>query len=330
MKRWKRLMIRTVLGALACFAGKGVFAQYETSSARYMHSQYFINPAYSATSNVMTANLMARKQWFGIEGSPSGYRVALYSPINKTLMSVGGGVSLEQHGINKVYVGTLSYAYLVKLSPVTFLSLGISANAGSHQIAFNDLNLTHNNDPSFSSTTESQTILNAAGGAYLYSRSFYMGLSVSNLIALQNDDQQFELSPMLRKRQYYMATGYNFNPDGFFSVKPSVLCRYESEDRYNVSGGIQLLFNELFWVGATYGNDGWMSSMLNVRVNKNLEAGYIFDFASGINMINRSSHEIVITYSLDSFMKNNKNRAFGVRKAKKDKTLNSIKSMRNF
>lgn len=72
MKRWKQLMIRTVLGALACFAGKGVFAQYETSSARYMYSQYFINPAYSAISNVMTATLMARKQWFGIEGSPSG------------------------------------------------------------------------------------------------------------------------------------------------------------------------------------------------------------------------------------------------------------------
>lgn len=52
-------------------------------------------------------------------------------------MSVGGGLSLEQYSINKIYKGTLSYAYLLRLSPGTFLSLGISANAGSHQIAYN-------------------------------------------------------------------------------------------------------------------------------------------------------------------------------------------------
>lgn len=188
----------------------------------------------------------------------------------------------------------------------------------------------HDNDDYFSNATESSTILNASSGAYLYSRRFYLGVSVSNLLGLQNNDPQFEINLLQQKIQYYLSTGYTFNHNGLVGVKPSFLGRYQSEDRYSLGGGVQLLFRNLFTIGTVYGNDGWMSSMLNVRVHKSLEAGYIFDFASGSNMINQSSHELVISYSLDSFIKNNRNRTFGARKEKKDKTKSGIKSMRSF
>ncbi|MGB5929974.1 MAG: PorP/SprF family type IX secretion system membrane protein, partial [Cyclobacteriaceae bacterium] len=315
---------------LACNACLGLLAQHEISSPKYMQTQYFINPAYSATSNTMVASLMARKQWFGLEGSPASYRFASYTPLNNTLMSVGGSLDLEQFGIIKIYTGSLSYAYLVKISPVTFLSLGISAHAQMHQIAFDELNLTHADDPSFSNTTESETILNATSGAYLYSRKFYLGLSVTNLFGSGNSDKYFEINQMQQKRQYYLSSGYTVNPNSWIGIKPSFLVRYHDEEDYNVGGGLQVFFKELFWVGAMYSKNGWMSSSVNVKIPSGLEVGYVFDVAMGNNMINRTGHEIVISYEINSFVKENKNREFGFRKPKKDKTKSSIKSMRNF
>lgn len=327
---WKGIRLRLLLLMLACNACLGLLAQHEISSPKYMQTQFFINPAYSATSNTMVASLMARKQWFGLEGSPASYRFAGYAPLNNTLMSVGGALSLEQFGINKVYTGSLSYAYLLKISPVTFISLGISANAQMHQIAFNELNLTHANDPSFSNTTESETILNATSGAYLYSRKFYLGLSVANLLGSSNSEKYFEINQMQQKRQYYLSSGYTLNPNSWIGIKPSFLARYHDEEEYNLSGGLQVFFKEFFWIGAMYSKNGWMSNMVNVKIPKGLEVGCVFDVAMGNNMINRMGHEIVISYQISSFVKENKNREFGFRKPKRDKTKSGIKSMRNF
>ncbi|SMO51800.1 type IX secretion system membrane protein, PorP/SprF family [Saccharicrinis carchari] len=307
-----------------------LFAQHRASPSGYMQTQYFINPAYSATSNTMAVNLMARKQWWGIEGAPTSYRLAAYSPINNTLMSVGGALSLEEYGVYKAYMAIISYAYLLKISPVTFLSLGINTNVHSHQIAFNELKLVNNNDPYFSNASESETQVNMASGAFLYSRKFYLGFSVSNLLEATKVLRSYEPDQMHQKRQFYMTMGYTFRPNQEIGIRPSFLSQYQKQDAYSLTGGVQLIYKDLFWVGAAYSKGGWMGSLINLKVQKDFWIAYAFDFAVGNNLINRSNHEIAISCNIYAFYKKNKKRAFGKRKIKKDKHKESMKSLRNF
>jgi len=324
MSRWMCIRLLVLVGI--CLISIKIVAQLDAPSSRYMQTQYFINPAFSAKANTMTANLMARKQWFGLEGAPQNYQFALYSPINKTMMSVGGGLIYEQYGINKFYGLNTNYSYLVRISPVTFLSMGVSPGFSISQVGYNSLDLSHQNDPYFIVPNQTVSNLNVSTGVYLYTPSFYLGISIVNLVSIGDYANNNELETVLDSKKYYFSAGYYFKLNKYFGIKPSALMHYQ-KDLNNLSTGVQLIYNTTLGIGVVYNNQGWMSNMLKFQISENFGVAYSFDYTIGANAINRNNHEISMSFNIDSFAKRNRKRQFG-RKKKKEKE--GIKSLRNF
>ncbi|WP_066629448.1 PorP/SprF family type IX secretion system membrane protein [Labilibacter marinus] len=323
----KTLKIELIV-ILLCAVSIVSYAQLNPSSSQYLQTQYFLNPAYSGTSNTMAINMMARKQWAGIDGAPTNYQLSVHTPINKTMMSVGGGVRYQQYGINKLYNADLSYAYLLKISPVTFISLGINASYSSFNVGFDQLNVIHDNDPFFAIGNEGASSFNTGAGAFLYGRSFFLGFSASNLFGIQTDNSNESINSLLSTKNYHVVTGYLFHVGRSIGIRPTLKLMYQTSEINELSTGLQFLYKELFWMGAVYNNNGWVSSIINFQIKSDLGLAYAFDFTVSDNSIDRNNHEISLSYNINSLIKKNKKREFGVRKGKKHKE--GIKSLRNF
>ena len=323
-----KLNNKVIFVLLLCFANIGLEAQIMGSNSRHLQTQYFDNPAYTGTSNTLAVNLFARKQWVGLDGAPTSYHIAAHAPVNNTMTSIGAGMNYEQFGVNKFYNASVSYAYLLKISPVLFLSLGINTNFSNYQVGFNQLNLIHNNDPYFSSQTETGSDFNVGTGALLYSRDFYLGLSVSHLLGNNSAKGNPELNQMLARKYYYGVTGYLFRASSNISIKPSIMYKYDAAEFNELSYALQFMYKDMFWMGVVYNQSGWLANVINIRIRKDLELAYAFENAVGTNSIKRNNHEISLVFSIKSFVKENIRREFGERRGKKEKE--GIKSIRYF
>jgi len=273
----------------------------------------------------MSLNFMARKQWMGIEGSPANYSLSAHSPINNTMMSVGGGVALESFGISKIYNANVSYAYLLPVTEIAFLSLGLNVNYSNMQLSYSKLDVLHQDDPYFNQGKENANNVFSGFGAYLFSRSFFLGLSASNLVALKSFEESSEYNGYLNKKYYNAIAGYLIPLSQDFTAKPTVWYKYITDDSSEVNYGLQVMYQDLLWMGCNYNDKGILSNMVNFKISNDFAVAYTFETSIGNSFVKRNNHEIALSYRINSLIDSNPKREFGKRESKK-----LLKSLRNF
>ena len=60
-------------------------AQKEAQYTQYMYNTANINPAYAGSRGVMSALLMHRNQWAGLDGAPVTNTLTLHTPVSDRL-----------------------------------------------------------------------------------------------------------------------------------------------------------------------------------------------------------------------------------------------------
>src|SRR6185295_18846537 len=78
-----------------------VKAQYEPMFTQYKFNETFINPAYVGSHENISATLLYRDQWVGINGAPKTQTLALHSPLERKRIGVGLSVMNESIGVSK-------------------------------------------------------------------------------------------------------------------------------------------------------------------------------------------------------------------------------------
>ena len=83
MKTIKYLLIICIL-----MASSLSYAQQEMLYTQYMFNELAINPAYAGNHDALSLTCLARKQWIGLNGSPSTYTFTGDMPVmNKVYIS---------------------------------------------------------------------------------------------------------------------------------------------------------------------------------------------------------------------------------------------------
>ena len=68
------------------------FAQQDAQFSQYMFNTMAVNPGYAGSKQVMTAMVLSRSQWLGIEGAPQTQTVTFHTPVISK--NIGLGFSL--------------------------------------------------------------------------------------------------------------------------------------------------------------------------------------------------------------------------------------------
>ncbi|TKG93959.1 type IX secretion system membrane protein PorP/SprF [Puteibacter caeruleilacunae] len=297
--RWR---ICFLLVTLLCSVN--VMAQQEPLYTQYMFNTMSVNPGYTGTRNALNATLLTRKQWAGFKGAPQTNAFSVHTPVNNYRIGLGISVVDDSYGpVDKNYI-SLNYAYRIKVSESLILSMGIRAGIYNYQVKLSELSV-ENPDNAFGFNYEKKVQPNAGAGIYLYSKRYYAGFAVPILAENYiSKEIQGVVNPGEMKRHYYLMGGYVFDVSKDLKFKPSFIGKLVEGAPLSVDVTGQFLLKDRFWLGASYRFDDAVALIANFQINRQLMVGYSYDMSvSKLKSFNNGSHEIMISFDFDGFIK---------------------------
>ncbi len=311
-------------------------AQQKPHYTQYILNNYILNPALTGIENYTDIKISYRSQWQGVSGAPTTSYISAHMPLGKNDFRVSATsfripgenprgksywenytAASPHHGLGVILMhdrsgflsrssGYVTYAYHMGLSAKTSLAAGFiggltKVSLDRDKIDWASLNAA---DPavanSFGQFSNWQPEIGA--GLWLYSASYFAGLSVQNIVLTKtrftdngNYGEQF--------RPHLFATaGYRFLLNDEINVLPSLMVKYISPLPVQYDANIKLQYHDLFWVGGNYRFKemfgGW-AAMAGVNIQNICQFSYAYDITTNrLDVYSRGSHEIMIGFLL--------------------------------
>ena len=291
-------------------------AQQEAHYTQFMYNNMLLNPAFAGSRRVTSVMGLYRNQWIGFEGNPQSYLVAVDMPVSKSRLGTGLTLAHQQEGITYRNFGNLALNYdIIHTEDMTF-RIGLNGAIKQYRFDLQDPNIYVKNpgdelliqqNPSFITT-------NIGMGAYFDMKSFYIGLSVPNLIKNPIElNKQITYNPEgSEQRHIYLQAG------GFFRLrsenlhlKPSIMLKYVRNAPLSADLNLSLMFYRQFLIGGAfrtgnsqYGGSDSFDVLAFFQATDELGIGAAYDFTlTELKKYNKGSVEILVRYD---FLKNKK------------------------
>ena len=308
--------------AFATLAGvQTVHAQQEVQYSQYMFNMLAVNPAYAGSRDVLSMTALYRQQWAGLPGSPTTQSFTIDLPISKEKVGIGLQAYNDQIGVFKNTGVYASYAYRVKVSQKTTLSMGVQGGATNltGDLLGVQRTLTGGDADAAFSGNISRWLPNVGAGLYMSNDRGYIGFSCPSII--QNpfrDVTGAADSTATQQRHYFLMMGFVVGLGRSLALKPSVLVK-ATRDAAAFDFNLNLWIKDRIAIGGSWrtNNKDFSSpfsnqngdaaiGMLEIQATDQFRLGYAYDFPlNGLKTKNvGGTHEVMLRYE------------FGYRKAK--------------
>lgn len=275
------------------------YAQQDPHYSQYMFNQSVFNPAYAGNQAGISAGVLHRQQWLGLEGAPVTSTAFAHARVGK---KVGVGISFIRDAVgpteeNNAYADV---SYTLNIVPGHFLALGVKGGMSFQKIGFFDKVYSHvpdANDPAFSENSSNQ-FFNVGAGVFYYTDKYYAGVSVPNFLKntyVEKNNAKFGADAM----HIFLTGGYVFDVTKNWELKPSTMVKYAIGAPISFDVNLNTRFKKKLEFGVSYRIDDSFGGMINYAVLPNLKVGYAYDYiSSGLNKKTKGSHEAFIIFDL--------------------------------
>lgn len=287
------------------------FAQQDPQYSQYMYNMDLVNPAYAGSRGTLSLNLMARKQWTDVDGSPKTITFDGNAPVAR---NVGMGLSVvaDEHGPAKEQNIFADVSYTISTSEDSRLAFGLKAGVTLLDVNLVDIILPQTDDDDFFKENINEAMPNFGAGIYYYTNHFYVGFSVPNILESEHIDRDNINSKASEKSHFYLTSGYVFDLSNTLKFKPSVLLKAVSGAPVSVDVNANFLFNDRLELGTSYRYGDSINALVNFGVTPAFRIGYAYDFT--ISDYSKAkpggSHEVFLLYDIDFTKKNLKSPRF--------------------
>jgi type IX secretion system PorP/SprF family membrane protein len=278
-----------------------VFGQQQATVSQYMFNGMAINPAYAGSQGALTANFLSRFQNVGLPGAPNTQTLSVHSPLPNERMALGFMVANDKLGV----IGQTSvngvYAYRLPMINKSILSFGLQAGFSSYRAFYTKLE-TYQQDPLFAQDIR-QTRPNFGAGVYYSSDKYYVGLSMPYMV---NNvfDRGTNLTTVYQNNPIMLSGGYVFFINRMLRLKPNVLFKVVDKRAVELDLNMNLLFDEVVWVGVSYKFNNAVSLLLEMQLTDQLRFGYAYSATMGpVRKADLGSHELLLQYRFKYNMK---------------------------
>lgn len=281
----------------------GAVAQQLPQFSQYIYNDFLLNPAIAGTKDYAPVNLSARMQWVGFNNAPTMQLGSIHGALTK---NVGLGLSVTNMTTGPISNTSvqLAYSYRIKLNENTKLSFGVAPMLIQQSLQKDKLTLDNQNDNTFNRISGKTMIADVDAGVYLYSKKYFVSLSVPQLL-----ENKVRLGDALfterLKRTYVLYGGYDFAVKEKFVLTPSALIKaIEGGAPIQFDINFKATYNKFIWLGLSYRASTSQSfnevAVASVGVMKyNFVLGYSFDYSlSSISTYSSGSHELFLTYKI--------------------------------
>ena len=276
-------------------------AQYEPQFTQYMNNEQFINPAYAGTREHLAATMLYRYQWAGIEGAPRTATFGVHSPFMYNKIGVGLCIMNDRIGVTNQTGVFANYAYHLPTSENGTLSFGLQGGFINIKENLLDLITIEENDPEFSNNIPNKLMPNFGYGMYYHTKKFYAGFSIPRFLENKVDAMSLKKynKMNIHNWHYYMYSAYVFDGNESVKFKPSVMIKAVQGAPVEADVNLNVLFKNLFWVGAAYRTGDAVALLTQFQLTKQLRFGYSYDYAlTRLNNYSSGSHEFTLGWDL--------------------------------
>lgn len=294
-----KMNLKHFFGLLLLTTSLNGIAQQDAIYSQYMFNPFAINPAYAGTRNSMSAVILHRSQWVGIDGAPTTQTATIHAPVNKYNFAWGVNLAHDKLGPNRNISGGLTGAYHVKFRE-SKLSFGLRAGFYNSILNKNLLNFKEDGDVFDVGGVSSSTVPSFDFGAYYYKTKFYVGLSATHLWSGNFKYDDLPNANMYLRTHVMLAAGYVFEISQKFVLKPSVLIKSTSTTPLNVDLNVSALFYKKFWLGISFRNSSSVNFLLDMNVTDYLRIGYSYDLLiNQLSQYSKGTHEVFVGFDFD-------------------------------
>lgn len=321
----KSLLIITVL--ISCMQVK---AQQKPHYTQYIVNQYIINPAITGIENYIDIKASHRHQWVGIQDAPVTTYFSAHGPIGKTdfrttATSVqvpdenprgtnyweGYTAAAPHHGVGIQFMNDrtgplnrmaayVTYAYHMGLSAQTSLSAGFGAGVTNLSLDADKLNFNIPVDPAvYTSGVINKVHPDVNAGLYLYSSSYFVGLSAQQIVPQKIDFSNGAIEKQEGKfvPHIFATAGYRIGLGDDFNMIPSVMVKYVNPLPAQLELNTKLQYRDLVWAGVGARIKDGFTGLVGMNVANSLSVGYSYDYTtSRLNNYSKGTHEVLVGF----------------------------------
>ena len=275
-------------------------AQFEPQFTQYMFNEMFINPAYAGSREQISATMVYRNQWVGLEGSPKTQTASVHGPLMNKKLGLGLTVMNESIGVTHQFAVYGNYAYRLQVGTNGAFAMGIQGGFINHQEDLSEVITNEENDNEFLLNTPKVVLPNAGFGMYYNTDKFYAGLAIPRM--LQNKVAGDGTSDVTNKFNfktwhYYLMSGYVFPVSETIKLKPSLMVKAVQGAPLIADVTLNAILKDVFWLGVSYRTEDSFAGMVTFQITPQLRFGYSYDYTTTeLNNYNNGTHEINIGY----------------------------------
>ena len=287
--------MKTILTIICAFILQSMYSQQDSQYTQYMYNTPLVNPAYAGSRETITAFLLHRNQWVGLDGAPVTNNFSINMPVGDS--NFGVGLNFVNDEIGPVSENEISadLAYFIQVSENYKLSLGLKGTANLFQLDVNKLRIFDPADPQFQNV-DTEFSPNVGAGLYLFSDKTYFGLSIPNFFeSYRYNDNNVEITK--EKMHFYFIAGHVFTISPNIDFKPAVLSKIVEGAPLQADVTTNFLFFDKLTLGAAYRWDASVSALAGFQISDSWFIGYGYDLeTTKLSNYNSGSHEIFLRY----------------------------------
>src|SRR6056297_315763 len=279
-----------------------MYAQQDPQFTQYMYNTMSVNPAYAGSNGHLTALLLHRSQWVGVNGAPNTQVLAVDTPLENKL-GVGGIISRDALGPSSEISVDGNVSYTIQLDSATSkLSFGMKLGGRIFDVDFSK-GLTEDADVAFQNNIKSKFFPTIGAGLYYDTKKGYLGFAIPNFFSQKHYDGE-EQEIAAERLHYYFIGGkvLDLTPD--VKLKPAFFVKWVPGAPMIADVSVNAQLKETFTFGLAYRWDDSFSTLLGMQINPNFSAGYAYDLTtSNLASYTGGSHELFVRYEFKSSKK---------------------------
>ncbi|MFD2907739.1 type IX secretion system membrane protein PorP/SprF [Flavobacterium ardleyense] len=275
------------------------YSQQDSQYTQYMYNTANVNPAYAGSRGTLSAFLLHRSQWVGLDGAPVTNNFSISSPLGDSDFGMGLSFTNDKIGPTSENQISADLAYFIQVSENYKLSVGLKGTANLFNLDVNKLTIYDPFDPQFQNV-DTKFSPNIGAGMYLFSEKGYLGISVPNFFeSYRYNDNDVKINK--EKMHFYFIGGYAFDINENLKFKPALLAKVVEGAPLQADVTANFLFFDKLTLGAAYRWDAALSGLAGFQISDSWFIGYGYDMeTTKLARYNSGSHEIFLRYELFS------------------------------
>lgn len=279
------------------------FAQQDPQYSLYMFNPLGVNPGYAGSREVLSAVLIHRSQWVGLDGAPETQVLSINSPLKNKKMGLGLQIVNDKIGPRNNQYLSATYAYRLKIGSGK-LAFGLRGGVINYNYDWGKIDYRDQEDAIPTTGAESFMLPTFDFGMYYNTKTFYTGFAIDHINEAKYNLLSTQDTIFSDAKQYANFTGTigkAFILNNNLVLKASMLLRGANKAGNLDINGSLLIKNKILF-GVTLRSTEALILMTEINLSKNLRFGVAYDIdATDVARSTSGSFEFFLGYDVGLF-----------------------------